>query len=70
MAEDDGHVFTLIRSYICKYLMPNNLEARRIEPLFLIAKSSEIQERLYPRGFGESKASQYWHTDADANQRR
>jgi hypothetical protein len=34
MAEDGGYVFTLIRSYLCKYLMLNNLEARGFEPCF------------------------------------
>jgi len=32
-------------------------EEREVEPLFLIATSGKIQERLYPRGFRESKPS-------------
>jgi hypothetical protein len=33
-AENVGHVITLVRSYLCKYLMLKHLEARGFEPLF------------------------------------
>jgi hypothetical protein len=33
------------------------VEARGVEPLFLIAMSSKIQETLYPRRFREGKPS-------------
>jgi hypothetical protein len=35
--------------------MIRNLEASGIEPLFLIAMSSKVQERLYPSGFREKR---------------
>jgi hypothetical protein len=57
MAEDIGHVITSILCYLCKYLMLKHLEARGIEPLFPTPTSTKIQERLYPRGFRESKPS-------------
>jgi hypothetical protein len=57
MVEGDGHVITLFLGYLYKYFMIKHLEARGIEPLFLITMSSKIQERLYPRGFRESKPS-------------
>jgi hypothetical protein len=37
--------------------MLNHLEARGIEPLFPTARSSKIQDRLYPRGFRERVSS-------------
>ena len=55
LADSVGFVITLIRCFLCKYLMLKYLEARGVEPLFFIAMSSKIQERLYPRGFREIK---------------
>ena len=42
VAEDAGHVITLILKYLCKYLMLSYLEARGVEPLFPPAMSSDV----------------------------
>jgi len=47
----------LLSSYLRKLLITNDLDARGVEPLFPTPTSSKIQERLYPRGFGEGKPS-------------
>ena len=41
------------------------MEARGVEPLFPTPSSTKIQERLYPRGFGESKPSWKWLDGAE-----
>ena len=51
MAEDGGHLVTLIRSYLCKCLISKYLEARGVEPLFPACYVQQRPRMLYQSHF-------------------